>query len=56
VAGSTLYEGSVGNFYSPFETPENSDGEEEVGRCTTLHFSALLKYSELHCTALAAAE
>lgn len=32
IAGSTLYEGSVGNFYSPFETPENSDdeGEEEV--------------------------
>ena len=32
--GSTLYEGSVGNFYSPFESPEVSDdedGEEEPG-------------------------
>jgi len=29
MTGSTLYEGSVGNFYSPFETPENSDDEEE---------------------------
>ena len=27
--GSTLYEGSVGNFYSPFESPEVSDDEEE---------------------------
>ena len=26
--GSTLYEGSVGNFYSPFESPEVSDDEE----------------------------
>jgi len=30
VAGSTLYEGSVGNFYSPFESPDNSDEEDEV--------------------------
>jgi len=30
VAGSTLYEGSIRNFYSPFESPENSDNEEEV--------------------------
>jgi len=27
--GDTLYEGSVGNYYSPFETPENSDDEDE---------------------------
>ena len=27
--GSTLYEGSVGNFYSPFESPEVSDDEED---------------------------
>ena len=31
VEGSTLYEGSVRNFYSPFESPEASDDEEEVG-------------------------
>ena len=29
IEGTTLYEGSVGNFYSPFETPENSDDEDE---------------------------
>ena len=29
IEGSTLYEGSVGNFYSPFETPENSDDEDD---------------------------
>ena len=29
IEGSTLYEGSVGNFYSPFESPDNSDDEDE---------------------------
>ena len=29
MAGSTLYEGSVGNFYSPFESPDNSDDEDD---------------------------
>jgi len=29
VEGSTLYEGSVGNFYSPFESPANSDVEDD---------------------------
>jgi len=29
IEGSTLYEGSVGNFYSPFESPENSDNEDQ---------------------------
>ena len=29
IEGSTLYEGSVGNFYSPFESPDNSDNEDE---------------------------
>jgi len=29
IAGSTLYEGSVGNFYSPFESPDNSDDEDD---------------------------
>eukprot|EP00092_Neocalanus_flemingeri_P085541 GFUD01107644.1.p1 GENE.GFUD01107644.1~~GFUD01107644.1.p1 ORF type:complete len:594 (+),score=194.46 GFUD01107644.1:46-1827(+) len=28
IEGSTLYEGSVGNYYSPFESPDNSDGED----------------------------
>ena len=32
VEGSTLYEGSVRNFYSPFESPEASDDDEEVGK------------------------
>ena len=27
--GSTLYEGSVGNFYSPFESPNASDDEDD---------------------------
>ena len=31
VEGSTLYEGSVRNFYSPFESPDASDDDEEVG-------------------------
>ena len=30
VEGSTLYEGSVRNFYSPFESPDASDDEDEV--------------------------
>lgn len=29
MTGSTLYEGSVGNFYSPAESPNNSEDEEE---------------------------
>ena len=29
LAGSTLYEGSLGNFYSPMESPELSDEENE---------------------------
>jgi hypothetical protein len=29
VEGSTLYEGSVRNFYSPFESPDASDDDEE---------------------------
>jgi len=29
VEGSTLYEGSVRNFYSPFESPDASDDEDE---------------------------
>ena len=32
VEGSTLYEGSVRNFYSPFESPDASDDDEEVGK------------------------
>ena len=27
--GSTLYEGSVGNFYSPVESPNNSDDDDD---------------------------
>eukprot|EP00092_Neocalanus_flemingeri_P000324 GFUD01000346.1.p1 GENE.GFUD01000346.1~~GFUD01000346.1.p1 ORF type:complete len:348 (+),score=119.46 GFUD01000346.1:66-1109(+) len=30
IEGSTLYEGSVGNYYSPFESPDHSDDEDEV--------------------------
>jgi len=31
IEGSTLYEGSVGNFYSPFESPEHSEyGEDDI--------------------------
>jgi len=29
IEGSTLYEGSVGNFYSPFESPDHSDNEDD---------------------------
>ena len=29
IEGSTLYEGSIGNFYSPFESPNNSDDEDD---------------------------
>jgi hypothetical protein len=28
IAGSTLYEDTVGNFFSPFESPANSDDED----------------------------
>jgi len=31
IEGSTLYEGSVGNFYSPFESPEHSEyGDDDI--------------------------
>ena len=34
IEGSTLYEGSIGNFYSPFESPNASDDEDDEDEST----------------------
>ena len=34
IEGSTLYEGSIGNFYSPFESPNASDDEDDEDEIT----------------------
>ena len=44
VEGSTLYEGSVRNFYSPFESPDASDDDEEVGNISPTHKRHFLQF------------
>ena len=46
--GSTLYEGSVGNFYSPFESPNASDDEDDEDYETGVRIPRRFRRKEDH--------
>ena len=48
MGGSTLYEGSVGHFYSPCESPDNSDTEDEEPRLAGVQVPKRFKRKRNH--------